>query len=78
MSEWLKLKTLMKAYVGEDVKLGEHSFIVVGVKTCIATLEVSMAISQKVWNQSTSGSSNTTFGYIPIRATFTPQGHLLS
>ena len=49
--------------------------LLVSVKICTATLEISMAVSQ---NQSTSRPSNTTLGHIPKGCTLIPQGHLLN
>ena len=39
--------------------------LLMGMKTCIITLEISIAVSQKISNQPTSGPSNTTLGHIP-------------
>ena len=49
-----------------------------GVQTCLATLEINMAVSQKTGNQSTSRPSNTILGHIPKGCLITPQGHLLT
>ena len=43
----------------------------VGVQTCTVTMEINMAVFQKIWNASTSGPSYTTLGHIP-------QGYLLN
>ena len=47
----------MIAYAGDDVKSGEHSPLIVVMKICTTTLEISMAVSQKIGNQPTSGPS---------------------
>ena len=39
--------------------------LLVGVQTCTTTLEVSMAVSQKIGNQLTSGPRNAILGQIP-------------
>ena len=49
-----------------------------GVQICIATLEISMKVSQKIGNQSTTRSSNTTLGHIPKGYSNIPQKHLLN
>ena len=35
------------------------------MQTCATTLEISVAVSQKIWNQPTSGSINNTLVHIP-------------
>ena len=52
--------------------------LLMGVQTGAATMEISMAISQKIRKQSTSRPSNTTFGYIPKGCSIVPQGHVLN
>ena len=52
--------------------------LLVGVQTCTATLEISMAVSQKIGNQPTLRPSNTTLEQIPKGCALIPQGHLLS
>ena len=42
--------------------------LLVGMKTCAATLEISMVIPQEKGNQSTTGSSNSTLGLNPKEA----------
>ena len=44
---------------------GNTSALLVGMQTCTVALEISIAISQKIRNQSTSGLSNTTFDIYP-------------
>ena len=43
---------------------GNTSPLLVGVQAGSFPLDVSMAISWKIWKQPTSRTSNTTFGYI--------------
>ena len=51
----------------------ENTFaLLVGVQTDTATLEIIMAISQKIRKQLTSKHSNTTFAYIPKECLFIP------
>ena len=50
--------------------------LLVEEQICTDTLEISMAVSQKIWNTSTSRHSNTTLGQIPKGFTLMPQGHL--
>ena len=52
--------------------------LLVGVQAGTATLEISMAVSQKIGSQFPSRHSNTTLGHIPKRWTIIPQGHLLN
>ena len=49
-----------------------------GGQTCTTTLEISMAVSQKIGNQPTSRPSNTTPGHIPKGCIIIPQGHLFN
>ena len=44
---------------------GNTSSLLVGVQTCLATLEIRMVVSQKIGNQSISRFRNTTLGDIP-------------
>ena len=52
--------------------------LLVGVQAGTAPLDISMAISQKIWKQPSSRPSNTTFGYIPKGCSIIPQGHVLN
>ena len=52
--------------------------LLVELQTCIATLEISMPVSQKTGNQSTSRLSNTTPVYISKGYSIIAQGHLLN
>ena len=52
--------------------------LLVGMQTCTAILEISMVVSQKIGNQSTSRSSNITIGHIPKGYSIISQGHLLN
>ncbi|ERE78110.1 TF subfamily L1MD-TF18 [Cricetulus griseus] len=57
---------------------GNTSPLLVGVPTCTATLEISMATPQENGNESTTRSSNSTPRHIPKRSTFIQQGHLFN
>ena len=46
-------------------ELGEHSTLLVGVQTCAATLKISIAVSQKLGNQSASRLNDTVLGIYP-------------
>ena len=52
--------------------------LLVGMQTCTTTLEISMAVSQKIGTQSTSRPSNITPGHIPKGCTIIQQRHLLN
>ena len=52
--------------------------MLVGVQTGTATLEINMAVSQKIGTQPTSRPSNTALGHIPKGYTLIPQRHLLN
>ena len=52
--------------------------LLVRMQTCAAPLEISVAVSQKIWNQPTSGPSNTTLGHIPKRCSIILKGHLFN
>ena len=52
--------------------------LLVGMQTCTDTSEISVAVSQKIGNLSTSRLSNTTLGHIPKRCKFISLGHLLN
>jgi hypothetical protein len=54
----------MIAYAGEDVEQGEHPLLL-GVQTCITTLEINLSVSWKPGNSSTVRCSYTTPGHIP-------------
>ena len=55
----------MTADAGKDVKKEEHSSIAGGTVTWTTTLEISVAVPQKIGHSSTRRSSNTTPGHIP-------------
>ena len=57
---------------------GNTHALLVGMKTCITSLKISMVVSQKIGNQPTSGPSNTTLGHILKRCSITLQRHLFS
>ena len=52
----------MTAHTGEDV---EQMSLLLGVKICIATMEINMVVTQKTGNQSTIRPSYTTLGHTP-------------
>ena len=52
--------------------------LLVGMQTCAATLEINMAASQKIGNQSNPRPRNNTVGHIPQVCRFIPHGHLLN
>jgi hypothetical protein len=68
----------MSAYSGKDVEQGQHSSTAMGGQTCTATLEVNMAVSQKIENQFTPRPSYATSGQIIKGHSTIPEGHLLS
>ena len=49
--------------------------LLVGMQTCATTLEISVAVSQKIGNQSTSVLSSITLGHIPKICSIILQGH---
>ena len=53
----------MITYAGEDVKGNTHSLLV-GMQICTTTLDISVAVTQKIENQPISGSNNTTLEHI--------------
>ena len=57
---------------------GDTLSLLVRVQTCKATLEIYMAISQKIGNRSTSRPSYTTPVHIPKTCSTMPQGHLVN
>ena len=52
--------------------------LVVGVEICRTTLQINLAVSQKIGNSSTSRPSYTTSGQIPKGCSTILQGHLLN
>ena len=52
--------------------------LLMGMQTYITTLEISMAVSQKIGHQPTSRLLNTTLRPIPRRCSIILQGHLLN
>jgi hypothetical protein len=52
--------------------------LLLGVKTCTTSLEIHLALSQKIGNYSISRPSNTTPWHAPQRLPTKPQGHLLN
>ena len=57
---------------------GSSPPLLVGMQTCINTLEISMAVSQKIENQPTARPSNTTVGHIPKGSSAILKGNLLN
>ena len=52
--------------------------LLVGMQTCAATVEISVAVSQETGSQPLSGSSNSTLGNIPKRCPIIIQKHLFN
>ena len=70
---------LITAYVGEYMESkGTTPPLLVGVQTCTASMEINIAIFQKIGNQSTSRPSNTIFGHIAKGYSIIPQVHVLN
>jgi hypothetical protein len=46
----LRSKNQVIAHAGKDVEQGEHFSLQVGVQTCTTTLEINLAVSQKIGN----------------------------
>ena len=61
--------------VGEQEK---YSYTAGGGQSCTTTLEVNLAVAQKIGNISTSRPSYTTPEHVPRRCATIPQGHLLN
>jgi hypothetical protein len=47
-SEWLRSKIQVTADAGEDVEKEEHSSLLVGLQAYTTTLEISLAVPQKI------------------------------
>ena len=58
--------------------MSEYIPLLVGMQTCAITLEISVAVSQKIGSQLTSGSSNSTLGNIPKGCPIILQKHLFN
>ena len=56
----------------------DNTPLLMGVKHGTATLQVSMAVSQKIGNQTTSRPNSNTLGHIPKGCSIIIQGHLLN
>ena len=54
---------------------GNTSSLLMGMQICTTIVEISMAVSQKIGNQPTSESNNTTLGYIPKGCSIILQGY---
>jgi hypothetical protein len=57
---------------------GNTPLLVMGVQTCTTTLEIILAVSQKIRKDATSRPSCTTPGYIPKSSSIISQGHLFN
>ena len=69
----------MTAPAIEDVETGENTHqLLVGVKICTATMEISVLILQKDETHSTSGSRKTILGQIPKEHFILSGKHLLN
>ena len=69
----------MEAYAGEEVEQRKKNtlLLLMGVQTCTATMEINMAIPQKIESLSTSRPIYTTLGHIPKGRSILPQEHVL-
>jgi hypothetical protein len=65
--EWLRSKIQVTADAGEDVEEEECSSIALGLQAGTTTLEISVAVPQKIGHSFTRRSSNTSPGHIPRR-----------
>ena len=66
----------MIAYAERMWSKGNTHPLLVGMQTCATALEISVAVSQKIGSEPTSGSNNTTLGNIPKRCPIILQKHL--
>ena len=57
---------------------GNTLALLMGMQADIAPLDISLAISQKIWKQPSLRPSYTTFGYISKGCSIVPQGHVLN
>jgi hypothetical protein len=57
---------------------GNAPSLLLGGQTCTTSLQINMALSQKIGYQSTSRPSYTTPGHIPEGYSTVPQGHSLN
>ena len=55
----------MTTHAGEDVEQREHLFTAVGMQTCIATMEINVAASQKDEAHPTQDTGLLIFGIYP-------------
>ena len=69
---------MITAHAGEDVEQENTPPLLVGVQTCTAAMKISMIVSQKIGNPTTSRSSISTVWHIPKGCTIILQGHLLN
>ena len=69
---------MMAVYDGKDVEQKSISSLLVEVQTYIATLEINIAISQKIGNQFISRPSFTMLGHKLKGCSLMPQGLLFS
>lgn len=68
----------MTTHAEKDTEQGKQSPIAVGVQTCENIMEMNMAVTQKIWNRSTSKPSYTNSGHIHKGRSILTQKHLLS
>jgi hypothetical protein len=59
-----KIKPHVTAHAIKDVEQGKHSLLV-GVQTCVTTLEINLGVSRKLENSSTSRPIYTSLEHIP-------------
>ena len=55
----------MTTYAGEDVEQGNTPQLQVEMQTCTVTMEINIAVSQKIGNQTTSRLNYITLEHIP-------------
>jgi hypothetical protein len=65
------------AHAGEDVEKENTPPLLVEFQIGTTTLEINLAVLQKIGNRPTRRSSYTTLGHIPKRCPTTPEGHML-
>jgi hypothetical protein len=60
-------RLLTRILIWDDRHSWYRSWVVVGLQACMTTLEISLAVSQKIGHSTTGGSSNTSPGHISRR-----------
>ena len=73
-----KIKPRLQLMLERMWSKGNTCPVLVGMQTYTATLEISIAVSQKIENQFISRPSNTTLGHIPKGYLIILQGNLLN